>query len=47
MNSYSGGIFYINASKIKIYDEDLRELSLEDLSELSDKYWYSDNNAEG
>jgi hypothetical protein len=47
MNTYSGGIFYINASKVKIYDEDLRELSHEELAELSDKYWYSDNNAEG
>ena len=46
-NVYTGGNFYIKASDIRVFDEELNELSLENLSELSDKYWYSENNAEG
>ncbi|MFL5729788.1 MAG: hypothetical protein ACJ75J_09915 [Cytophagaceae bacterium] len=46
-NTYSGGNIYIKSSCIKIYDEDLQELSLEGLADLSDKYWYSDKQAEG
>ncbi|MBX9850739.1 MAG: hypothetical protein K2X86_03170 [Cytophagaceae bacterium] len=44
-NTYSGGNFYIYAESVKIFDEDFQELALEDLVELSDKYWYS-NRAE-
>ncbi len=46
-NVYSGGCIYILASDILVFDEDLNEVKLEDLSELSDKYWYSSDKAEG
>jgi hypothetical protein len=45
--SYSGGNLYVAAKTIKIFDEDLRELKLEDLMEIADKYWYSNDRAEG
>jgi hypothetical protein len=44
---YSGGNLYICAKHLKIYDEDLIEMHLEDLMDLSDRYWYSNNRAEG
>lgn len=47
LNTYSGGNLFINAGDIKVYDEDFRELNLEELTELSEKYWYSDYAAEG
>jgi hypothetical protein len=46
-NTYSGGNIFIKPSGFKIYDQDLQELSLETLAELSDKYWYSGKQAEG
>jgi len=46
-NTYSGGNIYIKSSNLKIYDQDLQEVSLEILAELSDKYWYSGKQAEG
>lgn len=44
---YSGGNLFIDASSIKIYDEEFEELAFEDLLELSDKYWYHSKQAEG
>jgi hypothetical protein len=44
---YSGGNLFIDASSIKIFDEDFVELQFEDLLDLSDKYWYHNNKAEG
>ena len=44
---FSGGNLFIDATSIKIFDEDFVELQFEDLLELSDKYWYHNNKAEG
>ena len=46
-NVYSGGCLYIQASDIIVYDEGLNEVKLEELIELSDKYWLSSDKAEG
>jgi hypothetical protein len=46
-NVYSGGCIYILASDIIVFDEALNEVKLEELNELSDKYWYSSDKAEG
>ncbi len=47
-NTFSGGNIFIKPSSLKIYDEDLQEIGLETLAELSDKYWYSNKQqAEG
>jgi hypothetical protein len=41
-NVYSGGNIFMLAQDVLIFDEDFIELSPERLSELSEKYWYSD-----
>jgi len=46
-NVYSGGCIYISAKDIIIFDEELNPIQLEDLHELSDKYWFSNDKAEG
>jgi len=46
-NVYSGGCIYILASDIIVFDEGLNEIKLEALNELSDKYWFSNDKAEG
>jgi hypothetical protein len=46
-NVYSGGCIYILASDIIVFDEGLNEIKQEALSELSDKYWYSSDEAKG
>lgn len=46
-NVYSGGCIYILATDIIVYDEGLNEIKLEELNELSDKYWLSSDKAEG
>jgi hypothetical protein len=46
-NVYSGGCIYILASDIIVYDEGLNEIKPEELNELSDKYWFSSDKAEG
>lgn len=46
-DAYTGGNLFINASSIRIFDEDFIELRFEDLLELSDKYWYHNNQAQG
>jgi hypothetical protein len=46
-NVYSGGCIYILASDIIVFDEELNPVMLEELNELSDKYWYSSDKAEG
>jgi hypothetical protein len=38
---YSGGNLYLWAEDIKVYDEELNPVYLEQLAELSDRYWYS------
>jgi hypothetical protein len=47
LNVYSGGNLYVLADDIRIFDEDLKEMTLAELEELSDKYWLSANKAEG
>ena len=44
---YSGGNFFIFAKSMRVFDEDLQELHLNDLADLADKYWYSNYRAEG
>jgi hypothetical protein len=44
---YTGGNLFINVSAIRIFDEDFQEQRFEDLLELSDKYWYHNNQAQG
>ncbi|HVD98742.1 MAG TPA: hypothetical protein VNB90_11110 [Cytophagaceae bacterium] len=46
-NVYSGGCLYFHAADIKVFDEGLNEVKLEDLSELSDNYWFPSDKAEG
>ena len=46
-NVYSGGCIYILAKDIIVFDEGLNEIKLEELNELSDKYWFSNDKAEG
>ena len=44
---YSVGNLFIDASYVKIFDENFEVLRFEDLLELSDKYWYHSKQAEG
>ena len=46
-NVYSGGCLYILASDIIVFDEGLNEIKVDELNELSDKYWFSNDKAEG
>ncbi len=46
-NVYSGGCIYFKAADIKVFDEGLNELKLEELNELSDNYWFPSDKAEG
>ena len=46
-NVYSGGCIYFLASDIKVFDEGLNEVKLEELNELSDNYWFPSDKAEG
>ena len=44
---YNGGNLLIKCEDLKIFDEDFLEMGLIDLTELSEKYWYSSDKAEG
>lgn len=44
---FSGGNLLIKCEDLKIFDEDFQEMSLIHLTELSEKYWYSSDAAEG
>ncbi len=44
---FNGGNLLIKCEDLKIFDEDFQEMGLIDLTELSEKYWYSSDKAEG
>ena len=44
---FTGGNLLIKCEDLKIFDEDFQEMGLIDLTELSEKYWYSSDKAEG
>ena len=44
---YSGGNIFLVAKSVRVFDEDLQEMYLNDLVDLADKYWYSNYRAEG
>ncbi|HEY8402241.1 MAG TPA: hypothetical protein VIK89_13325 [Cytophagaceae bacterium] len=44
---YGGGNIIIDANDIRVFDEDFREMGMEELLNLSDKYWAMVHGAEG
>jgi hypothetical protein len=46
-NTYSGGNLLLKADDILLFDEEFNMLSLEQINELVEKFWYSNNKAEG
>ena len=44
---FSGGNWLIKCKDLRVFDEDLQEMSLINLTELSEKYWYSSDTTEG
>lgn len=44
---FNGGNLLIKCEDLKIFDQDFLEMGLIDLTELSEKYWYSSDKAEG
>lgn len=47
MSDYTGGNLYILAKDILIFDEDFQRLTVDDLSDLAERYWYYDSSTEG
>ena len=46
-NTYSGGNLFIHCLDILLFDEEFNGITLQQMNDLVDKYWYSNNNAEG